>query len=229
MLYRRGVYDESLMTAAYDELVESREPPAAIEKLIAARRNWLERMALELHRARRFYERPEQQEEYRDRPTPGATRPGPAPPDPEFHERCATAGDHPTLLRRLGLVIDLAVTEPSRLRKSTWLSAIVAPGGDRRPCRSTRTLCRAVGDDLVTVGATDEWADGLARLGDERRFAVLDLEADGTALKLERFLWTLPRLEQVAADDAPAHAATPALRASGFTVARVGQAERRPP
>ena len=117
------------------------------------------------------------------------------------------------------------MTEPSRLRKSTWLSAIVAPGGDRRPCRSTRTLCRAVGDDLVTVGATDEWADGLARLGDERRFAVLDLEADGTALKLERFLWTLPRLEQVAADDAPAHAATPALRASGFTVARVGQAE----
>jgi hypothetical protein len=54
---------------------------------------------------------------------------------------------------------------------------------------------------------------------------VLDLEADGTALKLERFLWTLPRLEQIAADEAPVDAATPALRASGFTVARVGQAE----
>lgn len=225
VLYRAGVYDESLMSAAYDELVESREPPAEIEKLIAARPHWLERMALELHRARRFYERPEQEEEYRDRPKPGATRPALPQPDPEFHERCATAGDHPTLLRRLGLVIDVEVAEPSRLRKSAWLSGVVAPGGDRRPCRTTRTLCRAVGDDLVTVGATDEWADGLARLGDERRFAVLDLEADGTALKLERFLWTLPRLEQIAADDAPADAATPALRASGFTVARVGQAE----
>ena len=64
----------------------------------------------------------------------------------------------------------------------------------------------------------------MARLGDEERFALLDLEADGTALKLERFLWTLPRLREIQDHDAPTNAATPALRSNGFTVVRVGEA-----
>ena len=80
--------------------------------MIAGERNWLRRMALELHRARRFYERPEAQREYQERPTPGAASPPVERPEPEFHERCAMAGDHPSLLRRLGLVIDLKVADP---------------------------------------------------------------------------------------------------------------------
>ena len=135
------------------------------------------------------------------------------------------AGDHPSLLRRLGLVIDLKVTEPTRLRKSQFLSARLSPDGSASlgPCRMTRVRCRAVGHDLVTIPSTGEWTDGMARLGDEELFAMLDLETDGTALKMERFLWTLPRLLDVHQNDAPSHAATPALRASGFTVVRNGQ------
>ncbi len=222
---RRRVYDESLMTEDLDQIVESSESPAVIGRVISDQQPWLRRMALELHRARRFYERPEEAGEYRERPKPGAVSPPVKRPEPEFHERCAMAGDHPALLRRLGLVIDLKVADPDRLRSSQWLSAAIVVGGDHGPCRLTRTQCRTVGDDLVTIAETPDWVDGMARLGDEERFALLDLEADGTAIKLERFLWTLPRLQEIQDQDAPTNAATPALRSNGFTVVRVGQAQ----
>ena len=222
---RRRLYDESLMTEDLDQIVESHESPGVVSRVIADEQPWLRRMALELHRARRFYERPEEAGTYRDRPVPGAISPPVDRPEPEFHERCAMAGDHPTLLRRLGLVIDLEVADPDRLRSSQWLSAAIVVAGDRGPCRLTRTRCRAVGDDLVTIAETGDWLDGMARLGDEERFALLDLEADATAIKLERFLWTLPRLREIQEQDAPTNAATPALRSNGFTVVRVGQAQ----
>jgi hypothetical protein len=222
---RRRVYDESLMTADFDRIVESAESPAVIGRAIAGQQPWLRRMALELHRTRRFYERPEEAGEYRDRPLEGAVSPPLPRPEPEFHERCAMAGDHPALLRTLGLVIDLKVDDPDRLRSSQWLSAALVVDGDRGPCRLTRTRCRTVGDDLVTVAETTDWLDGMARLGDEERFALLDLEADGTAIKLERFLWTLPRLREIQDQDAPTNAATPALRSNGFTVVRIGEGQ----
>jgi hypothetical protein len=222
---RRRVYDESLMTADLDQIVESAEAPGVISEVIADQEPWLRSMALQLHRARRYYERPEEQREYRERPIDGAVSPQVPRPEPEFHERCAVAGDHPTLLRRLGLVIDLKVANPDRLRSSEWLSAAIAVDGNLGPCRLTRTRCRAVGDALVTVADTPDWIDGIARLGDQERFALLDLEADGTAVKLERFLWTLPRLQEIQDQDAPTNAATPALRSNGFTVVRTGQAQ----
>jgi hypothetical protein len=222
---RRRVYDESLMTEDFDRIVESAESPGVIGRMIANTEPWLRRMALELHRTRRFYERPEEVGEYRERPIEGLVSPPLPRPEPEFHERCAIAGDHRTLQRALGLVIDLEVADPDRLRSSQWLSAAIAVDGDLGPCRLTRTRCRAVGDALVTIAETADWVDGMARLGDEERFALLDLEADGTAIKLERFLWTLPRLREIQAQDAPTNAATPALRSNGFTVVRVGEAQ----
>lgn len=221
---RRRVYDESLATRDLDGLVESAEPLAVIERIIAAEDNWLRKIALELHRCRRYYERPESQAPYRERPDPAATAKPLPQQEPEFHERCAMAGDHPALLRALGLVIDLKVTDPDRLRRAEWLCARVAVDGDLGPCRSTRVRCRAVGDDLVTAPETAEWADGALRLGDEDLFAVLDLDTDGSAIKAERFLWTLPRLLEIQANADPVNAATPALRANGFTLARTRQA-----
>ena len=59
----------------------------------------------------------------------------------------------------------------------------------------TRVLCRADGANLVTVGLDGgDWRDGRLRVGDPKRFAVLDLDPDASALKLDRYLWTAPRL-----------------------------------
>ena len=220
----RRIYDESVMTRDLDRLIESREGLAAIERAVAAEPDWLKRMALQLHRCRRYYERPESQDEYRDVPLDGVQPPAVDKPEAEFHERCVMAGDHPDLMRRLGLVIDLKALDPDRLRRSQWLSARIAIDGDSSPCRSPRVLCRSAGDDLVTRAATADWADGALQLGDEARFAVLTLDTDGSAIKTERFLWTLPRLLHIERNGDPANAATPALRSPGFTVAGTGQA-----
>ena len=220
----RRVYDEAKMTADLDRVIESREPLANVERFVADQQDWLERAALELHRCRRYYERPESQLAYQASPTPGATVPPIPSPDPEFHERCAMAGDHPALLRRLGLVIDLRVADPARLLLAQWLSARVSIDGEPGACRSTRVRCQHAGDDLVSTSSGSDWSDGMLRLGDEQRFGVLTLDTDGSALKTERFLWTLPRLLQIEQNGDPVNAATPAMRSGGFTVAATQQA-----
>ncbi len=220
----RRVYDESKMTEDLDRVIESREPLASVERFVAGHEDWLERAALELHRCRRYYERPESQLGYQAHPTPGARVPPIAPPQPEFHERCAMAGDHPALLRRLGLVIDLRVADPARLQQAHWLTARVSIDGDLGACRSARVRCQRAGDDLVSTPAGSDWSEGALRLGDEHRFSVLTLDTDGSALKTERFLWTLPRLMQVEQNGDPVNAATPALRSGGFTIAATQQA-----
>lgn len=221
---RRPRYDESMATAELDKLVEDGRSLREIEREIADVDNWVGKIALELHRCRRYYERPESQGDYQERPDPSVQAKLLPQQSPEFHERCGMTGDHPSLMRRLGLVVDLRVTDPSRLRQSSWLSARVGFDGDASACRSTQVRCQAVGDDLVSVPDTADWSAGALRLGDETLFTVLDLDADGTAIKTERFLWTIPRLMRVQDNDGPVNAATPALRAGGFTVAHTQQA-----
>ena len=222
-------FDETRLTEQLDEmlsgmtLAEWAEQDRAIETGDDGT-PLLERMLVELHRVRRFYERPESQGTYRDRPDPAAVA-APLPPhEPEFHERVTMCGDHPALLRRLGLVVDLAA-DVDRLRESRWLRGRIALPDGPDGCRTTRVRCRATRDGaLVTVPTGDDWHDGALVLGDEDRFTVLDTDTDGTAIKAERFLWSMPRLMKVQANSDPAHAATPALRASGLTVARTNQA-----
>lgn len=217
-------FDEARLTAALDEIVESDAEPQEISRRIAATEDWFQRLLGELHRARRFYERPESRQPYQARPD---SRPESLPRHaPEFHERIATIGDHPALLRRTGLAIDLRVDDPARLGASAWLSATIAIDGDASACRPTRVHVRALADgSFVTVPQTPEWVDGSLALGDTSLFSVLDLDADGTALKTERFVWALPRLQNAEANDDPVNAATPALRAVGLTVARAEEAQ----
>ncbi len=223
----RREYDESEITRALDRLIGETGHPAeqgislpALEKLVDTQDDPLRRLAIQVHRARRFYERPESKLDYRERPVDGASAPKLPRPEPDFHERCTLVSDHPALQRRLGLVVDLVADDPSRLEDSHWLSARIVPQGDETACRTTRTRCRVAGDDLVTVPRTDEWADERLRLGDFDLFALLDVDPDGTALKLDRYLWTIPRLLAIEQNGDPIHAAPTALRSLGFTVVR---------
>jgi hypothetical protein len=181
----------------------------------------LDRILMNLHRARRMYERPEAQFAYQERPD----QPSPQfpRPEPDFHERVGMVGDHPSVQRRLGLVIDLVVSDPAalaRLAQSDWIAADVVPAGDDAACLPTRTKCTRIGNDLVTVSESDDWLHERLRLGDPSHFHVLDVDPDGTALKLDRFLMTLPRLGLAQRNGNRVHAAPTALRSLGFTVVR---------
>ena len=222
-----SLYNESWLTRANDEtlgegskgdgVVTLRE----VEERLSNRRG-LDRAFLELHRARRFYERPESQQTSRPRPVDGATRDPVPRPEPDFHDRVSLLGDHPGVLRRLGLVVDLVVDDLGLLAASEWLTALIKVDG--AVGLGSRTMCAAAGDEMVTVPRSEEWSAGRLLVGDVELFGVLDMDADGSALKTDRFLWTIPRLLRTVENKGEATTAPPALRTGGFTVVRNGRA-----
>lgn len=169
-----------------------------------------------LHRARRFYE-----------PRGGNVAsetvvPSLAPPIPDFHERVAHLSDQPELLRRLGLVIDLRVADPARLRAATTL----AVEGDLAGVTMVSSISEVErqGDRLMLRPRTKDWNRGRLRLGEESLFAALAMDSDGAAMKLSNFLRALPRMLTMADRGDPGHAAPPTLRSEGFTIVRTGRA-----
>ncbi|MDR2214809.1 MAG: hypothetical protein LBE59_03090, partial [Nevskiaceae bacterium] len=184
----------------------------------------------QLHQARRFYERPDLMAKYQEEP--GNERGWqPEVPDPDFHERVAHLSDVPELLRKLGLVIDLNVTDLAALGKAQSLQARivrasrVAPGRvllpqALDPNQSMITPVIRSGDNLLAKPAGDDLLAGRLRLGDTQRYATMVVDADGSGLKLDRFLWSVPRLVRLESYGEPANVAPPSLRAEGFTIAR---------
>ncbi|WP_439592008.1 hypothetical protein [Microbacterium sp.] len=223
-----GRIDDEVLTRVLDEVVgESSDRPGVRRVPDGAGSTSMAQTLALLHQARRYYDRPESKADYRGTPD-GPPPPPVKPPVPEFHERVASVGDHARMLRMLGLVIDLRVSDVSRLRKSRWLRAVLTVAGSGGAVvvgAAPRVRCEATADGaLVTVPGTSEWAQGALALGETASFSVLDADADGTALKTEQYLRVLPRLLASQANIEPVDAASPALRTSGFTVARTRQA-----
>jgi hypothetical protein len=217
------VYDESVATGRFDTLTDGglRAVKVGAEDPFGE----FKRALGDLHRARRFFERPESAQEYQERPD--TTSPRLTVPERDFHERLTLLGDQPVLLRRLGLVVDLSVAELDRLREAEWLSATIDLAGFGNLTLPTRVRCRADGENLVTVGLEGgDWRDGRLLVGDPERFTVLDLDPDASALKLDRYLWTAPRLIAQEEKGEPGHAAPPTLKGHGFGVARSAHAEK---
>lgn len=178
-----------------------------------------------LQQVRRFYERPEAQRPRHDSPVDGLAHQPLDRPKPDFHERVAHLADQPAMLRRLGLVIDVRVTDLKALGRAKSLRAtMVASNGaaDKAAIRSTTPLLRPGGDRLLTKPRTKDWRDGKLLLGGDD-YEVLTLDTDGSALKLERYLRALPRIFKTAWNSDAVTAAPPAQRAEGFTIARTGR------
>ncbi|MCW3158830.1 hypothetical protein [Micropruina sonneratiae] len=176
---------------------------------------------LELHRARRFYSHPEEETDYRDRPEPD--NPGPAEPDkqiPDFHARVSLVNDHGPLQRKLALVIDVKA-DTNRLAGSEWLCGRILIPGREDALKVVRVATRRVGRALVTRAEDEsQWINGRLPVGNADSYDLLDLDPDGAALKTEQYLSSYLRTAAAALQGAPANAAPPALRTTGFTVAR---------
>ncbi|KXP10401.1 hypothetical protein [Tsukamurella pseudospumae] len=226
----RLTVDDEGLTAEYDRRIGLDDMPDGDLRRRPIREAHLDErgavgvMLERLHEARRHYDRPDTKTPYTATPVPAAPLPPLPARDPEFHERIGALGDHPDLLRRLGLVIDLAVLEPGSLRTADWISAEVNVGD--LAGAAPRTVCRCTLDGaLVTVPSDVDWTDGALALGDSAHFSVLDADADGTALKTDQYVRLLPRLTFAEYNGEQVDAASPALRSSGFTVVRTGRAD----
>ena len=166
------------------------------------------------HEAQLYYQ-PPKPEDLPDEP--------PATPDPDFHDRCTHLAGMPTLQRWLGLVVDLEVQNPGHLGTLGWIQGDIAVEGLANAFagpKQPRTRCYVRGHGFFAVPTSEDWNDGALRLGAEDLFTVLDLDPDASALGMERYLRTLPGLLAAEANGDPVSAAPPALRASGFSVAR---------
>ena len=180
------------------------------------------RVALrDVHAARRFYQR-----EGRRGIASGAAPP-PEVPVQDFHERAASFGSTPALLRRLGLVLDVAVdAEEHRklLATATWVSARFTPaeGSDVVRLAPPRTWCESRGGQFRAVSSR-AWSGGALPVGDPRTYTILDLDPDASALKLEQHVRDLPRALASELNGDRASGAPATLRSTGFSLARIGR------
>lgn len=174
----------------------------------------------------RFYRR--SRAVYRERPDRRLAPPPVEPPTPDFHERASMLDDLSPLLRRLGLVVDVRVDDVAALTGLTRIRAHLQVTDMDVPDRQPATLCSTRGTTFtpVTRSGPDEFAGHALRLGDEELFDVLSLDPDASGLKLDQFLGTLTDALLAELNGDPVHAAPPALRATGFAIARIGRADR---
>lgn len=190
--------------------------------------DWSEAELLrDVNAARRYYQRQEDAFPEQPTPTPGQ-QPPPRPdaPPQEFHQRLGRLGDVSPLLRALGIVIDLQVIDVSQLAGLTAISAdVVVPGLANEVHTQPRTACSATGHLFTAHTTSKRWRDGMLRIGDEGQFTVLDLDPDASALKLEAYVRTVPRLLALEGNaNSDASAAPAALRSTGFAVAEPDRA-----
>jgi hypothetical protein len=167
----------------------------------------------------RFYRRsvPTDTERAMRRPDFQDVPPPPELPEHDFHRRVASYGDHPNLLRRLGLVID-CVLEKNDVIDAAIAAAMPAQGfmrlvlGDNPPHDPSgdtfpRTAWLATKRRFVVQSRTEDHAGGLLRLenANDRHepqdhtdkktpFDVYQVDPDGASMKTVNHLLTMQGL-----------------------------------
>lgn len=184
--------------------------------------------------AYRFYDRRRRGERLRDARgpiDPDAVPPGPDRPLLDFHRYVAAFGDYPELLRRLGLAIDLLHDdEPPELERLDRYRLVVE--GDPDPFMTADTARPWTHfrrhDRLFVAAERDgrwESTDGQLRLDDVERWALHQIDVDGSALKTTATAATIQRQQAdqaASASTAEETASLPALRSGGMTLVRIG-------
>lgn len=140
-----------------------------------------------------------------------------APPELDFHQAVSSLTNYPALMRLLGLAADLEVEMPAGKATASFI-ARVAPRG-RTDDKAPWTRCNLNTSKGVFEAAPraskPEVVDGFLDLSDDEKFDLVLIDVDGAALKTAELADTAE--DQTAGD-------LPALRSSGFSVVRTGNA-----
>jgi hypothetical protein len=150
-------------------------------------------------------------------------------PAPDFHQLVALAGNHPLLLRRLGLVFDLQFSDFTGALQASGQYRIRlvpavqlgAPPGITYTQRTPWTVCNI---DTAGVGTFEARPSGPTIVGRHlaiglaTEFDVLEVDPDGGGLKLQHLAdnMALARLNRT--DDTPDRQSLPSLREAGFQI-----------
>ena len=198
--------------------------------------------ASEFYRAYRFYNRG-QQEAYRSQFAPRVVSDIPAPlerPSIDVHEVMAALGDHPAILRRLGLVLDCVLTGVDVATLSAYSQIkidVLLPSGGPSPNDQSPWTAYDPARFLPRSSAGSDLSRGYLTLGNAQLFDVFQSDADGNALRTLDYAVSMARLiaarkeEKGTIDCAtglpgpspgslPQPQSLPALRGTGFTISR---------
>lgn len=192
--------------------------------------------------AQRFFERPELRDEYLPEPDASVIPPAPTPPDIDFHQMLGLLGDHPSLLRRLGLAIDLAI-EGDIADGAGTIRVVPTYGSPHpnavfgppfRPWTAYRIAGQVFcaepsGPDLDHAMLRLEGADDALDLAAPSSYDLVQVDSDGAALRLVATASTLQALRlarprNLTGIDTPDEEGLPTLRSGGLSVVRDGRA-----
>ena len=149
----------------------------------------------------------------------------PEEPDPDFHQAVAYVGRHRRLQRLLGLVFDLEVAVRAVPTGTTQVQVFARwdPAGpviERHPA----TVCDVSADGFLATASTPRLVDGQLALEQPSLFDVVQVDADGGAVKIMDLAGNLERIKLHQTADTSEDSAVPALRSGGIAVAELGHA-----
>ncbi|HEX8156852.1 MAG TPA: YncE family protein [Solirubrobacteraceae bacterium] len=133
----------------------------------------------------------------------------------DFHEALSSLSDHPQVLRKLGVVVDLVVPAagvPAGERNVRVLPSLPAATGPQPEHRSMATAVTWDASRFVARSASGGIVDGLLVLDD--RFELQQLDLDGATLKLVNAAATLGRAQP----GDVLRAVLPAMRSDGIAL-----------
>ncbi len=158
-------------------------------------------------------------------------------PEIDFHRMISILGDYPHLLRRLGLVHDLVIPIPTRTATkntvqvmATWMPNRSDVETVNLPSTSQRleTRCYVSSDGFYALPreSSPEIADRMLPLENTRRWEVVHIDTEGSAIKMLNFATGLAVARtSKKTDDTPDATSVPSLRAGGISVARIDKAK----
>jgi hypothetical protein len=144
----------------------------------------------------------------------------------DFHKMIAALGDYPPLLRRMGLVVDLAVPVPAGGFPATGTVKVVP----KLPASVTATNFTPRTHYELGVGRFlaqprlpgQDLANGLLRLQDTSRFAVHQIDVAGSAVKLQNTATNIVGVRELGTEpvNGPDEQGLPALQTAGISIVR---------
>jgi len=130
------------------------------------------------------------------------------PPEIDFHRMVSLLGDYPYLLRKLGLVHDLQIPIPAKIPTTnnvqvlvTWMpvksdvGTVNIPASDRR--METRCHVSSSGFYALPRETEPEIIDRMLPLEDKRRYEVVTVDAEGSAIKMLDFASGKPMIPRL--------------------------------
>lgn len=146
-------------------------------------------------------------------------------PKIDFHRAVSLLANHPELMRALGLVVDLEVSEDVPSTGLVWVDDVDASPAWALDPVDVRPKTWYTADFRAESGSGD-LSGGFLELGDD--YDLVEIDVDGAALKLMNLANTVAAslYALLKTADTPERFSLPALRSAGLSLVRTGKAAK---